>query len=49
MISKDAVAHLFTIDGRSGQLSIKEPTILDVNHLHSENIIFSVEVSAQTL
>lgn len=47
IIENDAVEYLFAIDKRSGQLSIKESTVLDVNHLHTENIIFSVEVSTE--
>lgn len=47
IIENDAVEHLFAIVKRSGQLSIKESTVLDVNHLHTENIIFSVEVSTE--
>lgn len=38
------IFDLFTIDKHTGQLFIKDTAALDVNHLKSENIYFSVEV-----
>lgn len=38
------ILNLFTVDKHTGQLFIKDTMALDVNHLNSENIYFSVEV-----
>lgn len=35
----------FEIDKRSGQLSISKNSVIDVNHIHAENIFFGVEAS----
>lgn len=45
IIGNDAAQKLFSIDKRTGQLSVIENTMIDVNHLKSENIFFSVEVT----
>lgn len=44
IIGNDAAQHLFSID-KQGQLTVTENTMIDVNHLKSENIYFSVEVN----
>lgn len=42
----ETVTKLFTIDSRSGQLAIRtnSSSALDVTHLHSEHVFFTVEV-----
>lgn len=44
ILGTDNIQNLFTIDKHTGQLFIKDTVALDVNHLKSENIFFSVEV-----
>lgn len=44
ILGNDNIQDLFTIDKHTGQLFIKDTMALDVNHLKSENIFFSVEV-----
>lgn len=46
ILAKGIVSNLFAIDSRSGQLTIRESAVLDVNHLRSENIEFNVEVNS---
>lgn len=45
ILGNDNILDLFTIDKHTGQLFIKDTMALDVNHLKSENIFFSVEVN----
>lgn len=44
ILENDNILDLFTIDKHTGQLFIKDTMALDVNHLKSENLFFSVEV-----
>lgn len=44
ILGNNEILNLFTIDKHTGQLFIKDTMALDVNHLNSENIYFSVEV-----
>lgn len=44
ILGNNSILDLFTIDKHTGQLFIKDTMALDVNHLKSENIFFSVEV-----
>lgn len=45
IIAADDVQSLFSIDGHSGQLYIRDGSALDVNHLKAESVFFSVSVS----
>lgn len=45
ILGNDNIQNLFAIDKHTGQLFIKDTVALDVNHLKSENIFFSVEVN----
>lgn len=44
ILGNDNILDLFTIDTHTGQLFIKDTMALDVNHLKSESILFSVQV-----
>lgn len=44
ILGETNILDLFTIDKHTGQVFIKDTAALDVNHLKSENIYFSVEV-----
>lgn len=44
ILGNNEILNLFTIDKHTGQLFIKDTMALDVNHLNTENIYFSVEV-----
>lgn len=44
ILGNDNIQNLFAINSHTGQLFIKDTVALDVNHLKSENIFFSVEV-----
>lgn len=45
IIGNENVGKFFEIDKRSGQINIRPDAELDVNHLKSDFISFSVEVS----
>lgn len=45
IIGNDAIQKLFSINNKTGQLSVTKSGIIDVNYLKSENIFFTVEVN----
>uniref|UniRef100_A0A336M3D8 CSON011390 protein n=1 Tax=Culicoides sonorensis TaxID=179676 RepID=A0A336M3D8_CULSO len=45
IIGDETVTKHFEIDKRTGQLSISKNSVIDVNHIHAENIFFGVEAS----
>ncbi|XP_055857461.1 cadherin-87A isoform X2 [Episyrphus balteatus] len=45
IIGNEQIDSIFDIDKRSGQVTIKPDAVLDVNHLKSDNLIFSVEAN----